>query len=450
MNVVAVGLGVTGMAVARYATSQGWSTVIVEDDPSRDGHTERVAEAAAAGAEVAEAPDEVILSRLVSTADLVVPSPGVAVGHPVYRLAEAHGRTVVSEIELASRATEIPMVAVTGTNGKTTVTTLVASMLEASGLRSTAAGNIGRPLLDAIADDLDVIVAEVSYFQLQFTDRFRPHVAVVLNVSNDHLDWHPTVAHYRAAKARIFANQQPGDVAVLNADDAAVASMAPEVRASVVWFRMGSMEGAYRPEGNDLVTPTGDVIVALDELPRALPHDVANAAAASAAAFAAGATLDGVAATLRQGRSLPHTLALVGEAGGVRWYDDSKATNPHATLAALAGFDSVVLLAGGRNKGLSLEPLREAAPRIRAVVAFGEAGPEVEAVFRGVRPVARVVTMRDAVDAGASFAEPGDAVILSPACASFDAYDSYRARGDDFTREVERLVGSAPPQSGVS
>lgn len=449
MDVVAVGLGVTGMAVARYATRQGWSAVIVEDDPSRPGHSERVAEAAAAGAEVAVAPDEGALSRIVADADLVVPSPGVAVGHPVYRLAEVHGRAVVSEIELASRATEIRLVAVTGTNGKTTVTTLVASMLEASGLRSAPAGNIGRPLLDAIADDLDVIVAEVSSFQLQFTDRFRPHVAAVVNLADDHLDWHPSFEHYRAAKARIFANQQPGDVAVFNADDGNVASMASEAPAGVVWFGMGSMEGSYHPAGSDLVTPTGEVIVALGDLPRTLPHDVANAAAASAAALGAGATLDGVAATLRQGRSLPHTLTLVGDAGGVRWYDDSKATNPHATLAALAGFDSVVLLAGGRNKGLSLEPLRAAAPRIRAVVAFGEAGPEVEAVFAGVRPVKRVVTMSEAVDAAATLAESGDAVILSPACASFDAYGNYRERGDDFTREVERLVGTGSAQGGA-
>jgi UDP-N-acetylmuramoylalanine--D-glutamate ligase len=185
------------------------------------------------------------------------------------------------------------------------------------------------------------------------------------------------------------------------------------------------------------------VLVPVAELRRSLPHDVANALAASAAALGAGATLDGVRTALRSFAGLPHRLSLVADAGGVRWYDDSKATNPHAALAALRGFDSVVLVAGGRNKGLDLGLLARGAERVRAVVALGESGPEVAAAFAGLRPVTRVGTMDEAVMAAAAAARPGDVVLLAPGCASFDRYRSYAERGDDFARAVAGLVGGA-------
>ena len=441
MQILAVGLGATGMAVVRHGTRRRWGTVVVEDDPTRPGHDERRDEAVGLGATVVETPSLRDIVSLVEEADLVVPSPGVMVAHPVYQAARDSGTAVVSEIELASRVAMAPIVAVTGTNGKSTVTTLVTEMLRASGKTACAAGNIGRPLLDAVEDDVEVIVAEVSSFQLQYTDRFRPAVAVVLNLAEDHFDWHPSFRHYRDAKARVFARQEGEDVAVLNADDSVVAAMADVAPARVTWFSASGTPGAYRVSAGDLVTPEDERIVAVADLPRAHPHDVDNALAAAAAARAAGATIDGVVATLLAAEGLPHRLALVGDAGGVRWYDDSKATNPHATLAALSGFDSAVLLAGGRNKGLPLAPLAAAAPGLRAVVAFGEAAREVEDVFSGLRPVTRVVTMRDAVEAASKLARPGDAVVLSPACASFDAYPDYAARGDDFTAEVRRVVG---------
>lgn len=444
MRVLVIGLGTTGLAVVRHGGRHGWHTVVVEDDPGRPGHGARRAEAAAMGASVVDAPGHDDLARLVREVELVVPSPGVPVAHPVYEAATQSGIPLVSEIELAARSTTVPLVAVTGTNGKSTVTTIITAMLNASGRTACAAGNIGRPLLDAVEDDVEVIVAEVSSFQLQFTDRFRPAVAVVLNLADDHFDWHPSFRHYRDAKAQIFARQQRGDVAVLNADDPAVAEMGDEVPAGLIWFSADGRPGAYRVDTGMLVGPGGEVVIAVADLPRAHRHDLENGLAATAAARAAGATLEAAAATLLAPAGLPHRLALVGDAGGVRWYDDSKATNPHATLAALSGFDSAVLLAGGRNKGLSLAPLADAAPRLRAVVAFGEAGPEVEAVFSGRVPVTRVVTMRQAVEAASRLAEAGDAVVLSPACASFDAYPDYGARGDDFAAEVRRaLAGEA-------
>jgi UDP-N-acetylmuramoylalanine--D-glutamate ligase len=263
-------------------------------------------------------------------------------------------------------------------------------------------------------------------------------VAVWLNAAPDHLDIHGTFDAYTAAKARIWANQRDGDVAVVNADDPVVVQAARSAHARVITF--GRDRGDYHVDGGALRTPEGHEIATLAALGRVLPHDVSNALAASAAAISAGATVDGVRRALLDFRTLPHRLTLVGEAGGVQWYDDSKATNPHATLAAIDGFDSVVLIAGGQNKGLDLRALAGSADRVRAVVAIGEAAAEVERAFGSVRPVQRAESMRDAVSQAAGLARAGDAVLLSPGCASFDWYESYGARGDDFADAVHELL----------
>jgi UDP-N-acetylmuramoylalanine--D-glutamate ligase len=311
-------------------------------------------------------------------------------------------------------------------------------MLVASGVAAAAAGNIGVPLVDAVAAPSEVLVVEVSSFQLQLTDRFHPRVAVWLNLAPDHLDWHPDLESYGQAKARIWARQGPDDVAVVNADDPGVMRWAATAPGRVETF--GLSGAGFRVDGEMLFTSTGDEIVPVAALRRSLPHDVANALAASAAALAAGAKLDGVRTALRRWEGFPHRVTLVGDAGGVQWYDDSKATNPHAALAALRGFHSVVLVAGGRNKGLDLSVLAQAADRVRAVVAIGEAAPDVEKAFAGVKPVTVATSMDQAVRAAAAAAKPGDAVLLSPGCASFDWYRSYGERGDDFRRAVGQLL----------
>ena len=328
--------------------------------------------------------------------------------------------------------------AVTGTNGKTTVTGLVTDMLVASGRSAVAAGNIGVPLVEAVAGTADVFVVEVSSFQLELTDEFHPAVAVWLNLAPDHLDWHPDLESYGRAKSRIWARQGIGDTAVVNADDAGVMRWAADAPGRVVTFGLGAAD--YGLVDGVLRTAEGEDLLPLTSLRRALPHDVANALAASAAALAAGASLDGVREALGRWEGFPHRVTLVGDAGGVRWYDDSKATNPHAALAALRGFDSVVLVAGGRNKGLDLSVLAEAADHVRAVVAIGEAAADVEAAFRGVRPVTLAASMDEAVRAALAAAHPGDSVLLSPGCASFDWYRSYAERGDDFRRAVDELL----------
>ncbi len=427
---VVVGLGVTGRAVTRLLRGEGWRVTVVEDRP--DGATaQAVSDLGASLGTVAD----------VAGADVVVPSPGVGPAHPVHAAAAAARVTVVSEIELAWRAAVEAgrvLVAVTGTNGKTTVTTLVASMLVESGRTAVAAGNIGLPLVEAVGRDVDVVVAEVSSFQLQYVDGFRPSVAVWLNMAEDHLDWHPDMDHYAGAKARIWANQGGDDVAVANADDATVAKAAASAPGRIVTFGLG--QGDYRVVDGALCTPDGQRILSTAELPRALPHDLANALAATAAATAAGADLDGCRVALAGFTGLPHRLELVGEVDGVRYYDDSKATTPSSVLAALRSFDSVVLIAGGRNKGLDLSVLAAEADRVRAVVAIGEAAPDVEAAFRGAAPASTAPTMAAAVEEARRAARPGDAVVLSPGCASFDWYGSYAERGEDFARAVRQHV----------
>jgi UDP-N-acetylmuramoylalanine--D-glutamate ligase len=452
MRVLVVGLAATGASVVSYTRAAGHDVTVLDDAPgTSDAYRARVAGAEADGARVLERPDADEAAAQGRAADLVVPSPGVHPDHPALVAAHQAGVPVRSEIDLAAarlraRPDAPRLVAVTGTNGKTTVTTLVDVILRAAGVTSVAAGNIGRPLLDAAGDDVDVVVAEVSSFQLAFTtDAFAPDVAVLLNVAEDHLDWHGSVEAYARAKAELFRHQARSGLLVVNRDDSVSLALAADAPGEVVRFGTGlPAPGDYGVVGTDLVGPPG-VLAAVPT--SGAPHDTANALAAAAAALAVGADVDAVAAALDGFGGLAHRVQLVGERAGVRYYDDSKATNPHATAGALAGFEHAVLIAGGRNKGLDLGGLRAHAPQLRAVVAIGEAAAEVEAAFVGAVPVVRADSMRDAVRAASEHAQAGDAVLLSPACASFDWYESYAARGDDFTREVRALT-DAPAGCG--
>jgi UDP-N-acetylmuramoylalanine--D-glutamate ligase len=446
--VLVLGLGVTGDAVVRHRATAGDDVVVVEDVPTGDdAYRDRVAAAEAAGAEVFEHPTPSRLVELVRQADVVVPSPGVPLAHPALVAAREAGVQVRAEVDLAAELAAARgkiLVAVTGTNGKTTVTTLITAMLDSSGGAALGAGNIGLPLLDAAASDVRVLVAEVSSFQLACTTEvFRPRVAVLLNVAPDHLDWHGSFDAYTAAKARVFEHQRGRDRLVFNGDDEVVARLAESAPAQRVGFTLGTRPDMFRIESGMLVDSNSEPFADAAKMPFTAPHDRANALAAAAAAFAAGATRDDVEHALRSYPRLHHRVARIGDTGGVQYFDDSKATNPHATLSAVSAFDDidgkVVLIAGGRNKGLDLSVLRELGPRLRGVIAIGEAADQVESVFENVVPVARAESMGAAVASAARCAQPGDVVLLSPACASFDWYPSYSARGDDFARQVARL-----------
>jgi UDP-N-acetylmuramoylalanine--D-glutamate ligase len=437
------GIGVTNAAAARALAAHGRAVALSDDGEPPAAFTL----ADELGVPLHVRPDEGDLRRLVDAADAVLPAPGLPERHPQFALAEAAGRPVLSEFDLAGAWDDRPVLAVTGTNGKTTVTTLVEQMLVHSGVPTAAVGNLEVPLVEAVADPVpSVFVVEASSFRLAHSRHFAPSVGTWLNFAPDHLDVHRTLDDYRRAKARIWSDQDALATAVANAEDPVVAAAADELPASgpkvVRYGLVPAQDGRpvdYHQSGDELLGPDGTVLAAVGDLWRSLPHDRSNALAAAATALAGGATVAGVRAALGAFRGLPHRVELVGERDGVRWYDDSKATAPHATLAAVRGFGSVVLVAGGRNKGLDLGALGEASDHVAAVVGIGEAGDDVVAAFPD-RPGRRAATMADAVTAAAELARTGDVVLLSTGCASFDWYGSYAERGDDFAAQVRALV----------
>lgn len=434
-----LGLGITGRAVARALVRRGDEVVLVDDAPNEPAR----ALAAELGATFEPAPGPDRLAQLLAGAAIAVPSPGVPERHPLFALAAEASVPIVSELDLAAAWDERPCLAVTGTDGKTTVVTLVTDMLRASGIVAVSAGNTEVPLVEAIDDpEAEVFVVEASSFRLAAVRRFRPEVGTWLNFAADHQDVHLALDGYERAKARIWAGFGPGQLAIANADDPVVMRNA-EGLPRLETFGLGGLGTAdWHVRAGSLRSPDGEELVAIDGLWRRFPHDLANALAAAATAVGGGASRAAVRSTLLAFRGLPHRVTLVGEAEDVRYYDDSKATVPHATGAAVAGFESVVLIAGGRNKGVDLTELAALAPRLRAVVAIGEAAAEVEAAFAGLRPVEVAESMDDAVERAGRLARAGDAVLLSPGCASFDWYRSYGERGDDFARAVRELVGS--------
>jgi UDP-N-acetylmuramoylalanine--D-glutamate ligase len=430
------GIAVAGDALALALHRRGVRVLVADDAPTDD----KARLAAAVGADLVATPDPVTLESLVRASDLVCPAPGVPETHDVVRTARRLGRPVRSEIDLAYEWEQQrpggprPMLAVTGTDGKTTTTLLVAEMLRHAGHRAAAVGNTEVPLVAALDSDAEVFAVECSSFRLAFADVFRAEASVWLNLAPDHQNWHVSLDSYEAAKARMWAHLRPSDVAVGFAADPVVMRNLQRVTARTRTF--GAPAADYRVEGDRLVGPSGP-IARVAVMRRALPHDLTNALAAAALVIESGlADAVAVEAALATFVHPPHRIEPLGEIDGVRWFNDSKATTPHAALTAIRAFDRVVLLAGGRNKGLDLAALATEAQRIVAVVALGEAAGEVAAAFAGVCPVVTARDMAEAVDAAAHLATPGDVVLLSPACASFDWYDGYPARGDDFTRLV--------------
>jgi UDP-N-acetylmuramoylalanine--D-glutamate ligase len=434
-----IGFGVTGQAVARALLARRFVVTAVDEHPST---TVRAA-AASLSVKLVEAPSAIDLARLVEASDFVLPSPGIPETHPLFDAARKAAKPVLSEFDLAGAWDDRPVVAITGTDGKTTVTTMVAEMLDRSGIAAVACGNTDTPLVEAIGDSsTEVFVVEASSFRLGTTRRFRPAAAVWLNFAPDHLDAHESLATYESAKARIWRDLDAGfGLAIANASDPVVlANRKADVR-TVTFGGQGTGADATVVDGV-MCLADGRPLVAIDDLPRQLPHDVTNGLAAATAAVAVGADIDAVRSVLRSFAGLPHRVQLVAEADGIRWFDDSKATTPHATLAAVSGFDSVVLISGGRNKGLDLSVLASAVPPVRGVIAIGEAADDIARVFDGACDVVCVTTdMTEAVAAAQRMAIPGDAVLLSPSCASFDWFDSYGQRGDAFAAAVRSAIG---------
>ena len=433
-SLLLAGFGATNRAVARALLSRGHAVTAFDDGP----HAATAAGAEALGLELQVAPDDRRLDELVGAADAMIPTPGLPEHHRALAAARARGVPIASEFDLARAWDSRPIAAVTGTSGKTTVTEMAVAALRCSGVKAAAAGNNDLPLVAAIAETaVDVFVVEASSFRLAHSLRFEPRAACWLNFAADHLDIHRDMGSYEAAKARLWRWLPPEATAVANRLDQTVMAHVPQDRATWTFAPKGPAD--WRRHADMLTGPLGPV-VSMRELRRTMPHDVANALAAAATAAAVGATAEGLAQALRSFEPGAHRVQMVAAIDGVAYYNDSKATTPHATVAALRGFDAAVLIAGGRNKGLDLSGLLDAVESVSSVVAFGEAADEVAEVFAADRPVRVATDLGEAVELAAAAAEPGSAVLLSPACASFDLYPSYAARGDDFARLVKDLA----------
>jgi UDP-N-acetylmuramoylalanine--D-glutamate ligase len=429
------GLARTGQSVIRMARRDGDDVIGYDDN---EATALRVAEEFAVDRVGSTA---AFIDAALADADEVIVSPGFPLAHPLRAAAAARGVRAIGDVELAARRVDAGIVAVTGTNGKSTVTRLITEMLVAGHHKAIEAGNVGYPMLDAVEEPAEYYVVEVSSFQLADTIDFHPRVGVWTNLTPDHLDWHPDLAHYIASKARLWANQTEADVAVLNAEDATVLDASHTIAARRVSF--GVARGDAHVVDGSLRGPAGEELGSLADMARPFPHELANGLAAACGALALGVDADACRGVLRDFRGLPHRIQLVGHIGGVPCFDDSKATTPASVLTALHSFPSAVLIAGGKNKGLDLSVLASAADHVRAVVAIGAAADEVAHAFDGVRPVSRAASMDDAVAQAIGAAHDGDAVLLSPACTSWDAYKDYAERGDDFARAVRELAGAA-------
>jgi UDP-N-acetylmuramoylalanine--D-glutamate ligase len=439
-RVVVAGGGRSGVAVAELLVSRGARVTL--SDTAETLPQRAQLEARGVTVELGPHPPE-----LFAGADLVVVSPGVPADHPAIEAARAAGVPVMGEVEVASRWLQGRVIAITGTKGKSTTTTLIGRMLAEGGIKAAVGGNIGVPLSAQVeASTADTVhVVEVSSFQLETTTTFRPWISLWLNLADDHLDRHANLDEYAAAKARIFARQGAGDVAVINADDPAVVRWSRGIAARTVAFSpTGRVAEGYMAEGGWIVHRTATsadrlVPVSAVELPGA--HMLGNVVAAVAVAATAGATAEAMTRALHGFRGLEHVLEPVAARGGVRFVNDSKATNVEAAKRSIESFErGVVAIVGGRFKGGDLRALREPlTARGRAVVAIGEAAPLVVEALTGVVPVVTAVSMRDAVEQAYRAAQPDGVVLLAPACTSFDWFADYAERGRVFKQEVERL-----------
>ena len=439
-RVVVVGGARSGVAAAELLAKRGARVTLTEARDSVDG-ADRLR---AAGVHLELGGHR---RDTLAAADLVVVSPGVPVEQPVFDAARARGVDIIGELELASRWLRGRMLAVTGTKGKSTTTTLLGRMLTAAGRTVLVGGNIGLPLSAQVeastAETLHVV--EASSFQLETTTTFRPWIAVWLNVADDHLDRHPGVEAYAAAKARIFANQTADDWAVVNADDPVVTARSADVAARRVRFALsGRIAAGFVVDDEWIVKRTAAGAERLFPVPAVEltgRHMLNNVLAATAAASIAGATPQAMTDALRGFHGLEHVMEPAGDIRGVRFVNDSKATNVEAARRSIESFPGgVVAIIGGRFKGGDLRQLREPlSAGGRAVVAIGEAAPLVHEALGGVVPVVEAVSMRDAVERGYEAAAPSGVVLLAPACASFDWFRDYAERGNVFKEEVARL-----------
>jgi UDP-N-acetylmuramoylalanine--D-glutamate ligase len=436
-----VGMGRTGYSVARYLSAQGARVIAYDRRPFEEFSAEEKAQwNALANVEPRTGHER---DNVLDGVEHIILSPGVPANLPSVLRQKDRGVPVWSEIELASHYVQGPLLAVGGTNGKSTTTTLLGNLLKAAGWSTFVGGNLGTPLIDAIGSDDERFVVEVSSFQMEATDMFKPHVAILLNVSPDHMERYRSIEDYARTKARMFRRMRSDDVAILNADDALVMSVAPQGPQIWKWsFLKRPSTGAFSDaEGLHFSTPAAVFSVKHEDIALRGRHNEENVMAATLAALAVGVAPNQIREVLRYAKGLPHRVEFVRENHGVRFYDDSKGTNLGAVAAALEGFTApVVLIAGGVDKGGDYKDLLPAIEKhVRSIIVLGEAADKISTAWSGVRPVIKAADMDEAVRIAAAEAKPGDAVLLSPACSSFDMFRDYKERGQRFQSAVHRL-----------
>ena len=442
-EIVIVGMARSGMAAAEFLTKRGARVTLSDNRP-----------AAALESEIRILNEQGIRyeagghsMELFDSADLIVVSPGVPLSLPVLRHAAELGRTLISEIELASRYLRGKVIAITGTNGKTTTTTLIGEILRTGGLPVQVGGNIGTPLVSLVESSAEDTwsVVELSSFQLEAAPTFRPDIAVILNITPDHLDRYASFEAYAQTKLNIFENQVSSDFAVLNHEDPNLQKAAAKIRSQVFWFS-GSHEvqcGTYAV-GGQIIFVSGkasEQVMRCDEIPLKGQHNIENVAAAITAARLAGIPSSSIAWGVRNFKAVEHRLEPVAEINGVHFFNDSKATNVDATIKALEAFESgVILILGGRDKGGDFKVLSHLLQqRAKSVILLGEASDKIRMQLAGTVPMAQAHSMDDAVRRAFQQAAPGNTVLLAPACASFDMFQNYEHRGREFKAAVGRL-----------
>jgi UDP-N-acetylmuramoylalanine--D-glutamate ligase len=442
MRVLAIGLARTGIATALFCAKHNAIVTATDARPENElGDAPAKLREAGVQLELGGHVEKTYLAQ-----DLIVPSPGVPADDPLLMKARSKGITIWSEIELAYRFLEGEMIGITGSNGKTTTTTLLHHILKAAGRNALLAGNVGTALIGRVEEmnAKTVAVVELSSFQLELTDKFRPDIAVFLNLTPDHLDRHGTLDAYAAAKARIFAKQTELDAAVLNADDARTVALTPK-KPQVFWFsRKNRVDKGACVHGDDVVIVgrgKEEFVTKVAEIPLAGAHNVENVLAAATAARLANVDAATIGKAIRSFAGVEHRLEFVAEIGGVRYYNDSKATNVDATLKALDAFSrGILVILGGKDKGSDYTtlqgPLRE-----KAVLALliGAAADKIEKQIAGSVAIERAGTLEAAVQVASQAAKPGDVVLLAPACSSFDQFQNYEQRGRVFKELVHKL-----------
>jgi UDP-N-acetylmuramoylalanine--D-glutamate ligase len=442
-RVLVVGLGKSGVASALFLKSQG-ARVTVSDSKNKDQLGKEIPVLLDHGIAVETGAHG---ERTFRGQDLIVVSPGVPVDSPPLVQARSLGEPVIGEIELAVQFLPKNIVAITGSNGKTTTTTLTGEILAASGMPTLVGGNIGTPAVSLIEQSSaeTAIVLEVSSFQLETIETFRPKVAVVLNVTPDHLDRHRTFGAYANAKARIFENQQPGDFTVLNADDETCVSFAQRTRAQVSWFSRKNEvpHGAYVADNAIIFRDLNSQheVLPLAEIPLKGNHNVENVLAAVCAGLLMGCNLAKVRAAVRAFKAVEHRLEYVASIRGVEYYNDSKATNVDATIKALESFPgNIHLILGGKDKGSDYTVLNDLLrQRVKRVYTIGAAAEKIESHIKDTTDILNMGTLDAAVRKAHETAQPGDVVLLAPACASFDQFQNYEHRGRTFKETVKSL-----------